>query len=370
MTLRIALNATAYDELPSGSRARSIGLAASLMRYGCTIWMVVPKGLSLKSAVEYELGGPTPAGRYFEITAPMDPRKPLDRAFNARRWFVKHLPSQLDLFLTDYYPVLKDTPTGVTVHDLRYLAAPQFESAGRVTVFRVFYKRLVSQAPMIVVPTAAVASDVEEYLGIHPPRIVVSGNGLSRRWLEAEPPTGARKHLLCIGGAEPRKDVGTLIKAMMIARTSGTVLPLKIVGRTSDHVTKLMASAGAAELAKKGLIEHVGVVSEEELIQLARDAAALLHASCYEGFGMPVVEALWLGLPVFAADVPAVAEVAGDQAYLMAPGDPAAWAEAISYASNGARPKESRREWAGQFTWDRAAYTLLTGAFGEDFASQ
>ena len=106
------------------------------------------------------------------------------------------------------------------------------------------------------------------------------------------------------------------------------------------------------------MLELAGSVSEERLLHLYRGAHGLVYPSLYEGFGLPLLEAMACGTPVIAARSSSIPEVAGDAAVLLDPNDDAAWAEAIeslfdSSAAEHLRAGGIRR--AAEFTWRRAA---------------
>jgi alpha-1,3-rhamnosyl/mannosyltransferase len=358
VTLRVALNATAYDDGPSGAKERAIGLAAGLLQEGVHVLLCAPAGTSFAPLVEAELGGTgadPPAARLEEVETPLVPSRPARRALKSARWFESNLPSDVDLFVTDYYPVLERVPTALTVHDLRYLAAPEHEPAARVAWFKAFYARLARRAPLVVVPSRAIATQAVELLGVDPGRVFVVPNGLSRAWRDAPREPLPAEHFLMVGAAEPRKDVRTAIAALRVAGDPrGTVLPLRIVGRRGPG---LEAALSAGEV-----VDVRGVVGDEELVRLCRAAAALVHPSRYEGFGLPVIQALAVGVPVVAANCAAVEEVADGGAELLPPVDVERWAAALArITAHRGRPRArgDATERAREFTWRAAARALL-----------
>jgi hypothetical protein len=337
-----AFNATAYDERPSGARNRAIGLAAALLRAGERVRMYAPPGIWLRAAVGDEHGGVFPEDRFEHCATTFDSSSAIRRVVKSRGWFDYHLTSDTDAFVTDYHPVVGKIPTFVTVHDLRYFAARAFESAVRAAAFRALFRRIARDAPGVVTPTKAVAAQMQRFLGIG---ATVVGNGLSRPWREAAP-GGARSHLLMIGFAERRKDLATALAAMRRAPRAPRLL---VLGRGTPP-------RAAADLVASGRVRFVGVVNDAETVKLCRDAVALLHPSRYEGFGLPVIEAMSVGTPVLAARCDAVDEIAGGHATLLPPGDVDAWAAAIS---NVAAPSPAAREHARSYSWDAAASRLM-----------
>jgi alpha-1,3-rhamnosyl/mannosyltransferase len=356
----IAFNCTAYDHLPSGARTRALGLAAGVLREGASVVLYTPKGVSLRGALEHESGDSSDAARVHEVETPLDPVAPVVRAVRSERWFRRHLTRSADLFVTDYYPVVDRVPTAVTVHDLRYLAAASDEPRARVVWFRTFYPRLLHRAPHVLVPTAAVGSEVVFHVGIEAERIHVVPNALSRAWRDAAPSSETYEHLLWIGTPGGRKRLEFLLRAYAVAASSVPLRPLVLAGRGGepDRLPDL-----ASELVAEGKVIPRGVVPDDELVDLVRSAAALLHPSRYEGFGMPVVEALSVGTPVIAAHIPSVAGVARGGAHLLPPDDMRAWVRALRDMGRSdlclVRPRAEVVERVRGTTWQDAARVLL-----------
>ncbi len=345
----VALNATSFDERPSGARTRAVGIAAALLRAGHMLRAYVPQGASMGEDLARELGGPVPGDLFEQIPAPLDPAHPVRRAIASRRWFDRRVTRDADVFVTDYYPVLSRVPTFVTVHDLRYFAARQHEPAARATYFRAVFGKIARRAAGVVVPTRAVAAEAAEFLGVADERVRMVGNGLSRAWREAPPADGRGTHLLAVGMSERRKDLPTLLAAL---RRAPAAPPLVVVARGR-------ALSGTRDLVAAGRVRFVAAVDDAGLVDLCRGAVALLHPSRYEGFGLPVIEAMSVGVPVLAARQPAVEEVAGGFATLLPPGDADAWAAAMSRV---APPPPAARAHARAFSWDAAAAALVSPA--------
>jgi glycosyltransferase involved in cell wall biosynthesis len=158
--------------------------------------------------------------------------------------------------------------------------------------------------------------------------------------------------LLYVGDAEPRKNLSALLEAYgLYRRGAGEPLGLVLAGAVPAAV-----DAGAGMRAERG-------VSPARLAELYAGAAALVHPSLYEGFGLTALEAMCAGTPVIAADAPGVREVCGDAALYCNPLDPASFAAAM--ASVGADPalrarlSERGRERSGEFSWDASARAHL-----------
>ncbi len=355
----IAFNCTAYDDLPSGARVRAVGLAAGLLAEGAAVHLYTARGKTLAPDVEAELGTALPEDRFEELPTSLEPSAPAVRAARSGRWFRRHL-ARADLFVTDYYPVVDHVPTALTIHDLRYLASPADEPRQRVLWFRTFYARMAARAPHVVVPSAAIGGEAAFHLGIDPARIAIVQNGLSRGLLTAPADSIERAHLLWIGTPEHRKRLRFLLRAYALAAADQALAPLILVGRGGETVD---LPEEADPLIARGLVRAEGVVSSERLVALIRGAVALLHPSRYEGFGMPVAEAIALGTPVLAARISAIEEVAQGGAVLLPPDHLDSWRAAIAAAGGTARrvvaPAPDAIASVRAVTWRTAARALL-----------
>ena len=139
------------------------------------------------------------------------------------------------------------------------------------------------------------------------------------------------------------------------------MLPLVVASRRSKSLNQSLA--GAEDLVRRGLVKFLDAPDDGTLVSLARDAAALVHPSRYEGFGMPVIEAMSVGLPVLAADCAAVREVGGGLVHLLPVGDVDQLAAAIR-AQSAVAPRDDHRAAdriarGRSFTWDRAAAAIV-----------
>ncbi|MEA2126538.1 MAG: hypothetical protein QOI80_3320 [Solirubrobacteraceae bacterium] len=218
------------------------------------------------------------------------------------------------------------TPQVVTVHDLGFERVPEcFKARFRVVASRV-HRFAARRAAAVVTPSAATAADVRELWGVE---AIVAPHGPGQA-----PPgdRGVPRHFLYVGDDEPRKNLARL---KLAHARSGVTLPLVVAGR-----------AGAER-------------SADDLADLHRHAAALVLPSLYEGFGLPVLEAMHAGTPVLAADIPALREVCGDAARYCDPRDVESIAAGLRELEDVPPLREELRRRglarAAAFTWQRSA---------------
>jgi alpha-1,3-rhamnosyl/mannosyltransferase len=163
---------------------------------------------------------------------------------------------------------------------------------------------------------------------------------------------------LHVGTFEPRKNLAMLLCAWeQFHASSRVVLPLVLCGAAGWKNEALQPILSRGEQA--GWLINRGYVSDAVLGALYRRAVLVCCPSLYEGFGLPVLEAMRVGTPVLASDIPVHREVAGEAAVFLPPDDPTRWAtEAAALASDEHRRRELAargRSRAGEFSWQQAA---------------
>lgn len=252
----------------------------------------------------------------------------------------------------------------VTVHDLspwKYgwtnmrtsvsTAAPQRSGGSSFVRFRAGLQIGLGGVGVVLTPTETVRKEVISYFRVHPSRVVSVPLSASTVFRAVEAREPGRPYFLCVGTAGPRKNLPMLVEAWR-----------QVHGRTGAELVLAGAQHGEASKAGAGGdggLRWLGEISDEELAEWYSGAAAVVYPSLYEGFGLPVLEAMQCGALVIASRIPAVEEVAGDGALLLDPKDTKAWAEAMTAAVDNperfaeVRMRALRR--ASGFSWERTA---------------
>lgn len=239
---------------------------------------------------------------------------------------------------TYYAPTMPRVPLVVTVHDLAVWRQP--DAFGRWTRWFVpkAVPRMLRNAARVIAVSEFTKGELVELLHVPEERIVVVPNAAEEVFTSAGEAVEG-EYVLAVGTLEPRKNLTRVAEA---ARVTGR--ELLVVGAEGWGNVEL---AGA---------RHVGRVSDEELARLLRGAQCAVYASLYEGFGLPVLEAMACGTPVVTSRGGATEEVAGGAAVLVDPLDPDGIASGIEEAV--ARREELRAlgsARAAQFSWDESA---------------
>jgi glycosyltransferase involved in cell wall biosynthesis len=256
----------------------------------------------------------------------------------------------------------------VTIHDFFFLDHPE-RTSGEI---RRDYPGLAgvhaARADAIVVLSDYTAREAATRFGVDPERMTVCPPG-APAWTPRERRTVGGP-ILFVGTLDPRKNVGALISAyeQLLGRRANAP-PLVLAGRASLDADEILARLRAPALG--GRARHLGYVSDAEREQLYRDASMLVLPSFEEGFGIPVLEAMSIGLPVVAGNRGALAEVGAGAAWLVEPTDTAAILAAMEALLDDpaayAAAVENGLARARQFTWDRTAARLLD-AYGAAMA--
>jgi glycosyltransferase involved in cell wall biosynthesis len=270
-----------------------------------------------------------------------------------RRWWLWGLGSQMrrlgcELFHgTDFaVPYLPLGPSVMTVHDLSPWMNPNWHHSAERVRRRTPPLAGLGIATMIVTPTEAVRRQVIERFRIQAARVVAVPHGGSEifRPVEALP---SAPYFLYAGTLEPRKNLHELIGAWRAVRSRHAV-DLVLAGRRRSDFSELPAEPG---------LRVVGEVSDPDLARLYSGALAFVYPSHYEGFGLPVLEAMQCGACVFVSRDAAVREVAGGAAVSL--DGPNAWTEAMAKAASDAEWLATFRqrslERAQEFSWSRTA---------------
>lgn len=247
----------------------------------------------------------------------------------------------------------------VTIHDLHFLDHPE---ATRAEIRR-DYPRLAGahavRADAVITISEASASAIERRLGVARSRISICPPG-APAWprRDREPEDGC---ILYLGTIEPRKNVNVLLDAYERLIPTMTDLPrLVLAGRVRDDAADIAARTALPPLA--GRVDLPGYVADGARQDLYRRARVFVLPSLDEGFGIPALEALTVGVPVIASNRGALPEVVGDAGLLFDPGDPAALANHLALVLGSAERRQRMREagWrqAQQFQWRRSAETM------------
>lgn len=237
----------------------------------------------------------------------------------------------------------------VTVHDSIPL---RFPTRSPLTYYNRFYvPRVLAAAELILCNSEATARDAVDFFGVPPQKLrpIPLACGRDFRPLPVEP----GNFFLYLGRHDPHKNLQRLLRAF--ARLPGE-RELWLAGTGDRHNTPVLRDL-ATELGVGERVRWLDYVAAEDLPVLLNRAIALVFPSLWEGFGLPVLEAMACGTPVITSNCSSLPEVAGDAAWLVDPQDIAAIAEAMGALARDRCERERLRECglrrAAQFRWER-----------------
>jgi glycosyltransferase involved in cell wall biosynthesis len=363
--LRIGIDGRAFASPAAGVRRYVNGLTRALLALGEPVAVVALGGRDLSTL-------PPGAGHVAEA-----PHPPTNLG-----WTLVGLPrtarrAAVDVIHAPSYtaPFWSPAPVVLTIHDVSYERHPQWYPYKRDWARRAFYRHSARTASHVLTISRFSAREIAAAYRIPPERMTVTPLGVDDAFapagsdLSGGSPAGVSPpYVLHVGDLHERRNLTMLADAVLaVRRRVGGDLPalsLVLAGAdrgVGDGVSKIAARAGAADA-----VVRLGQVSETQLRALYRGAVALVYPSLYEGFGLPLVEAMACGIPVIASNVASMPEVLGDAGILVDPTDRQAWTSAILDVVTNDRTRDRLRKAglrrAAEFTWARTA-TLTLAAY-------
>lgn len=277
----------------------------------------------------------------------------------------RHAARRLDLFHATNYltPAPIDLPVLPLIHDVSHIRHPEWHPVERVRWLEQRAEEF-RQAPLIHTVSEFSAREIAQTLNIAAERIHVTYPGVNRIYRSERPSSQATLQeaqvkaggfFLCVGALEPRKNLATVIAAFSrLEEPMQSRFPLLVAGPAGWGDLGLPASS--ERLRQRGVLRFLGYVAEEQMRTLYRECTAFLFPSSYEGFGMPVSEAMAVGSRPIIAEGGAPQEVAGDHGLALPAMDEAAWTQAMRMAAEEGwhRDQEMRmklREASRRFCW-------------------
>jgi glycosyltransferase involved in cell wall biosynthesis len=302
-------------------------------------------------------GAPVPGAAVVDARVPV---RVLNYAWHRAEWPpVERFAGELDIAHAAHPLMIpaRRAAKVITIHDLDFLDYPERTRAEIRRDYPVLVARHAARADLVVTVSESVAAVVRARLHVAADRLVVCRPG-APPWAPREPPTTVGP-ILFVGTLEPRKNVGALVRAYERVRTRRQdAPPLLLAGPAVEQSRDLVQTA-----SRTAGVQLLGYVHDEQRRRLYREASMLVLPSLHEGFGLPALEAMTIGLPVIASQRGALPEVVGDAGILIDPLDNDGLANAIEAVLADA-PRRRAMADAGiersrQFSWPRSAERLV-----------
>jgi glycosyltransferase involved in cell wall biosynthesis len=305
----------------------------------------------------------------FEVLSPFN-------GFNRRLWWLFTLPRycrELALFHGTNYqlPYWTTCPTVLTIHDLSLLLYPQTHQKNLVSRARLKLPFFARKAGAIITPSETIKSEVCEHLGVSGEKVFAipyAGRSAFYAVPRAESdPVRERlgvpdEFILFVGTVEPRKNLLNLVRAFdEIIRHTSLRTHLVIAGKQGWLSDELMGYLNNSQIKERVLF--TGHVEDAEVRALYSSCRVFVYPSIYEGFGLPLLEAMMCGVPVVTSNVPSIVETVGDVARLASPTDFRDLAQAIKTLLEDPNERQHRAaaglEHAKKFSWTKTAEKTL-----------
>lgn len=278
---------------------------------------------------------------------------------------VEHWTGPVDIVhATNFLAPPARVPTIVTVHDLGFVRYPEL-CLPEALHYRGGIAAALERGAVLHTPSEYVAAEARAEFGVEAERVVAIPNGLPPV-TGGDPYSGRRiassdRYLLALGTVEPRKNLPRLVRAFDAVAAADPDLGLVIAGADGPDSDRLTAAVEACTAS--GRVRRLGYVSIEERRDLLAGASVFAYPSLYEGFGLPPLEAMAVGVPVLAADTGSLPEVLGDAAVLVDPEDVDGIAGGLHQLLNDEALRlelvARGRERSKSFDWDATAARLV-----------
>lgn len=285
--------------------------------------------------------------------------------FSITKALKKH---QIDVFYSpDGYLSLKTkVPQVGVIHDINFEHHPEDIPKGALKYLRNYFPKFAKKAHHLMTVSDYSKQDIVKTYGINPSKITVAWNGASEKFMPLDIEnieqvrnkySNGRPYFIYVGAIHPRKNINRLLQAFELFSKENSTIDLMIVGENMWS-NPVFSNLSTSEKLKKRVV-FTGHVSLDELTLLMGSAVALTYVSYFEGFGIPLVEAMRCGIPIISGNLTSLPEVVGDAAILVDPYKVEEIAKAMQTMSENPALIESLKEKSIQraplFSWNHTA---------------
>ncbi len=291
-------------------------------------------------------------GSVMDIPSPL---LPFGKAATEYRSSLKDYEPSLIYSPGFFPPPVKNVPFALTVHDLLHVDVPYWVNIHKSAYYHVVIRRALKKAQLIFTVSNFSRDRIINWSGVDKEKVVVISNGVGEIFsLDGDRLELDRPYLLYVGGFRPHKNIKRMLLSFS-AICEPLDIKLLIVGPADGSFQRLVRRLGL-----EGYVDFMPDATDDDLAKAYRGAKALLFPSLYEGFGLPIVEAMACGTPVITSSLGAMKEVAGEAAILVDPLSTEEIAKAIRDVSSSCCD-----DWVGRglersklFCWDSSAAKL------------
>jgi len=354
--MRVGFDARWYNE--SGVGTYIAGLLPALCRAGCELMVYIDPRNPVPGLDKFSTQIVSVTSRKYSPLSSLE----------FRRFERQH---KLDLFHCPFYAAPSMAcPLVVTVHDLIPFLFPIY-SWPKSKIVQAGYRAIAERAAHLIADSHCTAADLQQILGVTPDRVstvylaadqdIFKANGSTDDGQKLEQKFGIKKPFVVVSSARNwrTKNLASAIQALEIAQQEAKVTFQTVMYGSSDGMKAL-----SSDPARKLNLHNLGFVDAKDLAVLFRYAHAFVMPSLYEGFGLPLVEAMSCGCPVITSNRGSLPEVAGRGAQCFDPFDISAMASALLKLLCNPEELQQKRSAAlsraADFSWDKAAQETIS----------
>lgn len=305
---------------------------------------------------------------------------PAKNKFDWNLWYVPRSlrAHAVDIYHTQYivpFFVPKRTKLVTHIHDVSFRAYPKYIAPIDRFFLNALIPKSIHRADQIIAPSEFTKREIMKYYRVPEEKISVIYNAVAPEFFAEENKSREnfeairekyrlpKSFLLYIGTLQPRKNIPMLLEAFRSLRESDPDLGLVLAGNRDGHHFDIRIDKTIARFNLENAVVFPGFIDQSDLPALMSGARALVFPSYYEGFGIPILEAMSRGVPVIASDIPALREAGGDAAMFVSPDNPMLFSKALRTICEHASIREELVQKglirARYFSWERSAQNLL-----------
>ena len=261
------------------------------------------------------------------------------------------------------YPLLRKTPVGVVIHDLSYIDYPEYVQGPNRNHLLRYVPRSIKRSRLLIAVSETTKQAIQHAYEVDELKIMVTTIPVPKN--PAKPvkhPKVSGKFILFVGTLEPRKNFAGLVQAyMLLPEKTRKEYGLVLAGGNGWFVEKELAEIRRLQDSGENIVT-TGYFSDEEKAWMLQNASLFVQPSHYEGFGMPILEAMDAGAPTIVSDIPIFREVSGEASLFFNQNDPLSISKAISTVLDDmklqAKLSKLGKAQSSKYNWDTIAEEL------------
>lgn len=243
-------------------------------------------------------------------------------------------------------PILSPCPMVTVFHDLQHKRHPEYFRWFDLPFWNFFLWAAAHRSRGLIAVSQATADDLQRYYGRSPQ---VIHHGVELEFLEIAEHRDPQGYLLCVSTTHPHKNLERLLRVHAQMKSAPKLILTGVRGFAAQEIESFAGDC----------VELTGWVPRQRLYEFYRGALGFIYPSTFEGFGMPVLEAMAAGIPVACSDIPPLREIARSTVHFFDPSSDREIRDALLLLASGKISTEAAQRRAAQFTWEKTARATL-----------